>query len=392
MSKIKFALVSIILLAGCLSAQPPNANFVLSTASPMRYIANERAEIVNNQTISFRTILLKSGPQIKLVLSNEYGNLPIKIGGISIRFDNRFIALSSAGKREFEIPANGIIETDAVQINATNAAPIETRIYLKGENRLSSFHGDGAKPTQISVTGDYTNIPDFTAQKRINIRPFFAGYKVLDENKTPAIVTFGDSITDAECPIEQYPCNYSQVLFNRLQQANKNYRVLNMGISGNQILKDFYGVSAQKRFERDVLNIPNLKYLIILIGINDIGLSGATPSCPNCALAKTEEITSALGQFASMAQQKGVKVFISPLLPFEGANYYTPEKEQIRQSVNQWIKSNNGFEHGIDFEAAVAEEYQKSRMRTDFDRGDRLHPNIVGQKHMGNSIDIGVFE
>ncbi len=296
-------------LIGCISSPIEAPKFILSMASPMRYIDNERAEIVNNQTLSFNTILLRTGSELKLVLSNEYGNKPIKIGAMTIKYNNTISRISFGGKSETEIAPNSIIETDALQINARNGQAIETRIYLKGENRLSSFHGDGAKPTRISQIGDFTKSETFESQRRINIRPFFAGFKVLDENKTPAIVTFGDSITDAECSIEQYPCNYSQVLFSRLSAANKNFSVSNMGISGNQILKDLYGVSAQKRFDRDVLSVPNLRYVIILIGINDIGFSGPNNNCPDCAQIDGDKIIAALGEFAQRAKAKGAKVF-----------------------------------------------------------------------------------
>ena len=379
-------------LAGCIVAPSKAPNFILSTASPMRYIATESAEIINNQTLSFKAILLRAGPQLKLVLSNEYGNTPVRIGAMTIRYSNSMSIVKFGGKSEFEIPAKGTIETDALQINASNGQAIETRIFLKGENRLSSFHGDGAKPSRISQYGDFTQSETLDSQKRINIRPFFAGFKVLGEDQTPAIVTFGDSITDAECSIEQYPCNYSQVLFSRLSGANKDYTVLNMGISGNQIIKDFYGVSAQKRFERDVLGVPNLKYVIILIGINDIGLSGPNNNCPDCALIDDVKITSALSDFSQKARAKGAKVFISPLLPFEGANYYSPEKEKIRQKVNDWIRASNEFSHEIDFEGIIADPVNKSKMRVEFDRGDRLHPNLNGQKALGNAIDLEIFE
>ena len=51
------------------------------------------------------------------------------------------------------------------------------------------------------------------------------------------------------------------------------------GIGGNRILHDpadnpRFGVNALARFDRDVLTQPNVKYVIVLEGINDLGHPG----------------------------------------------------------------------------------------------------------------------
>ena len=47
--------------------------------------------------------------------------------------------------------------------------------------------------------------------------------------------------------------------------------MLNAGINGNRLLHDGDGESALRRLDRDVLAKANVKYLIVLEGINDIG-------------------------------------------------------------------------------------------------------------------------
>ncbi len=49
--------------------------------------------------------------------------------------------------------------------------------------------------------------------------------------------------------------------------------VINMGISGNRVLREGAGSSALARFDRDVLSRPGAKWVLLLEGINDIGFS-----------------------------------------------------------------------------------------------------------------------
>jgi len=61
------------------------------------------------------------------------------------------------------------------------------------------------------------------------------------------------------------------VLANRLEEAGIEYAVANAGISGNRVLSPGKGESALARFDEDVLSLPNVEYIIIFIGVNDIG-------------------------------------------------------------------------------------------------------------------------
>ena len=53
--------------------------------------------------------------------------------------------------------------------------------------------------------------------------------------------------------------------------------VLNLGIAGNRILTDVIGPNALSRFDRDVLAQSGVTHVVLLEGINDLGLAnGAT--------------------------------------------------------------------------------------------------------------------
>ncbi len=64
----------------------------------------------------------------------------------------------------------------------------------------------------------------------------------------------------------------------------------NVGVSGNRLLHDpnppagrpavafaaYFGQSALRRFDRDVLAQPGARYLVVLLGVNDLGHPGTS--------------------------------------------------------------------------------------------------------------------
>jgi len=54
--------------------------------------------------------------------------------------------------------------------------------------------------------------------------------------------------------------------------------VLNAGISGNRVLGDGAGTSALSRFDKDVLMQTGVTHVVVMEGINDIGLARSNPT------------------------------------------------------------------------------------------------------------------
>jgi lysophospholipase L1-like esterase len=141
-----------------------------------------------------------------------------------------------------------------------------------------------------------------------------------------------------------------------------------------------------------VLSQPGLRYLIVLEGINDIGHPGSN-HMPEETVS-SEDIIAGLRQIISRAREHSVKVFGATLTPFAVTkipNYYSPQGEQKRVAVNQWIRTSGEFDGVIDFEKAVRDPKYPNQMLPQFDSGDHLHPNDAGQKAMGETIDLALF-
>jgi lysophospholipase L1-like esterase len=174
--------------------------------------------------------------------------------------------------------------------------------------------------------------------------------------------------------------------------------VVNRGIGGNRLLRDpgeqpLFGRAALARFDRDVIATAGVRYMVVLIGINDIGHPG-TGTIPASEEPTPEELIAGYRQLIARAHEKGIAIYGATLTPFEGTifpGYYSPEKEQIRQAVNNWIRSSDEFDGVIDFDRAVRDPSHPTRMLPAYDSGDHLHPNDLGMQAMANAIPLQLF-
>ncbi len=207
------------------------------------------------------------------------------------------------------------------------------------------------------------------------------------------VVAFGDSITDVgSCVNSAVPiCRWSEVLGRRLAAKRKPHVVINQAISGNRVLAEGSGESALARFDRDVLAIPGVSHVVLLEGINDIGNSGLTRNGTTRPVITAAELIAGYRQLALRAREHGIKVYAMTVLPFEGAFYYSPEREAIRVEVNRWIRSAGAFDAVIDMERVMADPANPARLATPLQTGDNLHPNGEGETVMGEAIDLKLF-
>ena len=173
--------------------------------------------------------------------------------------------------------------------------------------------------------------------------------------------------------------------------------VMNQGLGGNRILHDMRGDSGLRRFDRDVLAQTGVTHAIVFLGINDIRNRYKLPGEDITA----DEMIAGLNQFAVRAHARGLKIFGGTLLTFEDEDYnpppglrglYTLEGEEKRQAVNAWIRDGGAFDTVIDFEQALRDPGHPTQMLPIYDCGDHLHPSDEGYLHMGDIIDLSLFD
>jgi lysophospholipase L1-like esterase len=145
------------------------------------------------------------------------------------------------------------------------------------------------------------------------------------------------------------------------------------------------GINALARFDTDVLAQAGVTHVVILEGINDIGIArqNATPTA--------DDIIAGHRQLIERARSRGLTVIGATLTPFWGAANYTDVGEAKRQAVNQWIRTSGAYDAVIDFDTATRDASDPKRFRTEFDSCDHLHPNDAGYRAMAAVVDLALF-
>lgn len=354
----------------------------------------------NNQTIRQVVRISAGGKRLRLRLSNEYGQTPLHIGaaeiavrfrpGDSFRSNSR--AVTFRGLRDAVIPAGAPLLSDQIELAVPNLAEVEITLYLPQETGPCTCHLFGMARTQVSPQGDFTG-REFAPERSILARPFLTAVEVEAAPSARTIVTFGDSITDGVGSTvdsnKRWPDLLAERLANRKQGPVRS--VANQGIGGNRVLSQALGQSALSRFDRDVLGVAGVGYVVVFEGVNDLStLYGPLSSSVSRRLT-AEELIGGYVQLIERAHARGVRVIGATITPYEGAFYFTPEGEAIRQTVNRWIRTSGAFDAVLDFDVVLADPRNPSRIREGFHPGDHLHGSDAGYQALANSIDLAIF-
>ena len=339
------------------------------------------------------------GPSVRIILSNEFGLDPLTIGAahIALSAGHGEINLASAnaltfgGRPSITIPPGALVISDPADLKLPPFADVAVSLFIPAQPiQQVSQHGF-ADQTSYIVPGNVVGAKTLDSPKELYAWPFLKGVDVKASDKTAAIVTFGDSITDGAHSTRDANARWPDVLARRLQADNttSDLSVLNEGIGGNRVLHDNTGPSALARFDRDVLAQAGVKYLIIMESINDIG--HATDPTKPYDVVTAEDLIAGLGQLAARAHTQGIKVIGATLTPYVGAKYQSPAGETMRNTINQWIRTTSQLDGVIDFDKVTTDPTHPGMFLPLYDSGDELHPGDAGYKAMGESIDLKLF-
>jgi len=351
------------------------------------------------------------GDSVRVRLSNAFGPVPAQIGAahIALRASGPSVVAGSdriltfSGRPTVEIPAGAVILSDPVALKVPQAADLAVSLFLPGRQLGAGMHY-ASQQTSYIASGNVTAAATLENPATFTSWAYLTGVDVVAPAGAGSVIAFGDSITDGARSTVDANHRWPDTLAARLlaRRGGAALAVVDMGIGGNRILhegaaskRQQYGINALARFDQDVLAQPGVKYLVILEGINDIGHAGS--SAPASETVTAEDIEAGLKQMIERAHEKGIKVVGATITPFEGpANktrgYWTPEKAQVREAVNEWIRTSRAFDAVIDFDKAVRDPARPSQILAAYDSGDQLHPGDKGYEAMGNAIDLSIFK
>ena len=335
------------------------------------------------------------GDLLRLHLSNEYGNAPLQVSAVRLARSDGMdaidtgtaCALTFGGEASIRIGIGSFVTSDPFAYDLEPGTELAITLYF-GEVPSDLTGHPGSRTTSYIVSGNAVEAPEMPDSIRTDHWYVISGMDVANRPDASAVVTLGDSITDGRGSGTNRQNRWPDCLAARLRADGHlgHVAVLNKGIGGNCVLKPCLGPAALDRFARDVLNEAGVRWLIILHGVNDIG-----GSRDDNAEAVVRQLTEAYAAMIEQAHDKGIKVFGATILPFGGSFYDSPVHEEVRQSVNHWIRTSGRFDAVIDLDNALGDPDMPTRLRAEADTGDHLHPSETGHQMIADAIDLSLF-
>jgi lysophospholipase L1-like esterase len=343
--------------------------------------------------------LSQGGRAIRVHLSNEFGAVPLTASSVHLAVSGGADALQPGtdravtfgGAASVTIPAGAEVVSDAIAMSVEPFADLAISFFIPQQTGIALTYHNVALSTNYVAHGDVASAATLTGAAKVTSWYLLKAVDIDAGPDAASIVVLGASQAEGFHSTPGKNARWSNVLATRLQAASATARVgvLNEGISGNRILHDGNGPSALARLDRDVLAQSGARFLIVSEGTNDIGHTFLAPK-PN-DVATTEQIEWGWQQIALRAHARGMKVYITTLLPFGGHAYFTPASEQMRQAVNAFLKTCPDFDGVLDFDKVVRDPAHPEAMLPAYDSGDHLHPNDAGYKALGEAIDLKLF-
>ena len=391
-------------------AAPAEAKWVASwTAAPHAPLGTTgpfAAADYNNVTIAQILRITEGGTSVRVTFTNRYGPHPLTIGAARVvqiddagnEVPGTSRMLTFGGDPSAVIPRGAPFKSDAVAVKLPDLARLKVEMYLPEATGPCTCHLTGQDDLLVSPPGNFVG-KAFTPVEKKQFRAFLSGVEVDSPDALGTIVAYGDSITDGVGSTPGKNRRWPDILADRLQAAGKEWAVANEAISGNRVLSPGMGESALSRFDEDVLSLPNVKYILVFEGVNDIGnrFGKRSPNQPNFPGLDQDPITveqmiAGYKQIIARAHEKGIKFLGSPIGPYKGASYWSEEGEAARQKINDWIVHGGAFDGVFRLDTAFADPADPRQYREGYHMGDHLHGSDAGLKAAGDSIDLKLFK
>ncbi len=333
------------------------------------------------------------GDKIRITFSNLNGDIPLEIEAAHIAhlIDPNSSAIDpltdtvitfNGGETSVKLIPGQEIVSDEIDFSfeALDNLAITTKFGRFVGGTITSH--TASRCTTWVAEGNHVDAESFPAGcEEMTSWYYLAELDVWAEAGTKTLICFGDSITDGAAGITNSFPRYSDTLATLLNSDPdySNVSVVGKGIGGT-VFRGEWGTAGMARLERDVLNVPGARYVILLYGVNDIG--GASEDISQ-SLIDTYKV------LIEKCHEKGIKVYGATIVPFGGNGYYSELHEKIRVKVNEFIMSDkSGFDGYIDFAAALADPADETRMAAEYNVSawnDWLHPGNAGYKKMGET-------
>ncbi|MCT2584393.1 SGNH/GDSL hydrolase family protein [Actinophytocola gossypii] len=362
--------------------------------------------VLDDSTLRQTVRVTVGGDRMRLRFSNAFGGAELPITAVSVALPAAGRAGVSAiepgtsrtvtfsGKRSFVVPVGAQVVSDPLGFRLRPGTNLTVTTYLAdGQDSLDVTSHPGSRTTSHLITGNRVDDAELPGATPTDHWYFLSGVEVLADRRTAGVVMLGDSLTDGRGSTTNGNDRWPDQLFDRLQGHHRtdHVAVLNQAAGGNRVLRDGLGPNALARLDRDVLAQSGVRWLLVFEGVNDIGTAEPTEAARKQV---ADDLIAAFDQIVVRAHAKGIRVYGATLLPFGGNTAYDDpggHGETARQAVNHWIRHSGRFDAVVDFDAAVRDPADPTRLLPAADDGDHLHLNPTGYRMLADAVPAHLF-
>jgi lysophospholipase L1-like esterase len=318
------------------------------------------------------------GSRLQVQLSNEFSREAVEIKSVYIAdardssdIDARTATyLSFGGRRSVTIEPGEAVYSDALNYALKPLQRLAVTICYGSRVPVNATSHRGSRTHSYIARGTVKPGARFHAiEKPVH---WYNISKINVWSAGRAVAVLGNSITDGRGSTtdlqNRWPDRMAEALGGQVG-------VLNLGIGGNCVVEG--GLSEPlMRFDRDILGQKGVDRLIIFEGTNDIGTCNADYE------QKARRLIEAYGVLIAKARAAGMKVYMGTITPTGGHGWYSFFREAMRQTVNEWIRTNKEIAGVIDFDELTRDTADSQRLKADYS-DDWLHLNPRGYEAMG---------
>src|SRR4051794_4026713 len=256
----------------------------LSTTITTNHTFSDPVPNLSGRTLRVMAHLTTGGSQVRVRLSQRFGASPLTIGAahVGIRGSGSGVvggtdrALTFGGASGVTVPAGADVWSDPVSLTVSGGKDVAISVYIPGSFTPTTEGGRGQIKTSYYKAGNQVSSLSFSFPS--TTRQVFAVYEVqvLSPGSAASIVTLGDSITEGACSNVDANGDWPDLLAARLPALSDGpaVAVFTAGIgSGRFASLDGAGLRGLPRLD-ELLTLPNVRWITILMGVNDISYEG----------------------------------------------------------------------------------------------------------------------
>jgi lysophospholipase L1-like esterase len=399
------ALVAVQLLGACTPASEPASNPAQAahwaaawTSPPSPFLPGGKSAYLEPYAdVTVRQVLQldAGGNELRVRFTNELGPLALRIGAASLgrvatggAAREGIVPVTFAGARSVVIPPGAQMLSD----------PVRMPVARFDDLAIATYFPEATQPTghrhwvEVSASGDHTSDAAWPDQSRVRGATAVAAVQVRVAGVRNLVVAFGDSITEGAGATAGAHMSWPSQLSRQLagSPSGDDWIVVNAGISGNRVLHDGGSQNGLARFDRDALSIAGVTDIVLLEGINDLGVAFAPAGQRD--LVGAGDLILAYRQMIERAHIRGVRIYGATILPYAGAVYYAPGGDAERIKVNDWIRNGGAFDGVIDLDAVMRDPGDPARLIPKYEIGDHLHPGDAGYAAIAEAVEAFLEE